>query len=133
MELTKNQFVMKALVEEMLRRNYHTSEPNQKSDIETGLVVLNALLPSKIYVISTAPRIVDDFARALKRPRNGVIHLAYADQAFGHLCGRENAHIVQLHTGMLAIDQSEIRKNIMDVIRSRCRNAVIWHVGEWRV
>lgn len=131
MELTKNQFVMKALIEEMTRRRYN-GERNLKPDIQTGIAALSAILPKRIYILATSPRIADDFGCTLKgRARSDVIHLCHEDYANAVLAGQENAHVVQLHTGMLNIDQSEIRKRIMRVIQARCRNAVIWHIGDW--
>lgn len=134
MELTKNQWVLKALVEEMLRRTHKIgAERNPPEDVVTGMQILRALLPEQIYVISTAPRIVIDFARAMKRPMHHVRHLAHEDDAIAQLSGKDNLHIVQLHTGLMTPIQCEIRRKIMQVLVTRCRNHVVWHVGEWNV
>lgn len=131
MELTKNQFVLKALVEEMLRRRFN-GEKSAKADIETGIKVFNAITPQKIYVSSTSDRFVEDFTRCIRRQRKDVIAICHADAARNALIGIEAPHIVQLHTGMLTIAQSAIRKDIMQMINVYARKAVIWHIGDWR-
>jgi hypothetical protein len=131
MGLTKNQFVLKAVVEDMLRRNYN--EPKEKADIQTGLNVMNAIIPKgRLIVMATAPRFAQDFANVMGRSINQLWYIAHADRAREAVCGQEGLHIVQLHTGMLTIEQSAIRKDIHQAIQAYCRNAVIWHVGDWR-
>ncbi len=131
MSLTKNQFVLKALVEEMLRRNY--DKPKELGDIQTGLAVMNAILPKgKLIVMATSPRIAQDFAQAMGRSINQLSYIGHADSARNTLCGQEGHHIVQLHTGMLSVEQSAIRKDIHQAVLAYGRNCVIWHVGDWR-
>lgn len=132
MELTKNQKVLKVLVEEMLRRSYKTgTEPNPPEDVETGMNILRMLLPSRIVVMSTSTRIADDFVQALKRPRNGVIYLCGTDD-IERLHGFNNIHIVQLYSGALNSVQGEIRRRILAGLQAYVREYTIWHVGEWR-
>jgi hypothetical protein len=131
MALTKNQFVLKAIVEDMLRRNYDNK--TEKADIQTGLDVMNAILPKgRLIVMATAPRFAQDFANVMGRSINQLCYIAHADRVREAVCGKEGQHIIQLHTGMLSIEQSAIRKEIHQAIQAYCRNAVIWHVGDWR-
>lgn len=127
MELTKNQAVMKTLVEEMLRRNSRQDYERPPADVVLGLKVLNTMLPEgRVNIIAAHSRLGQDFAQAIGRQFR-----FYEDP--DQIRGLSGAHFIVLHTGALSVVQHDRRCAMLEAIERHARQAVIWHVGEWRV
>jgi hypothetical protein len=126
MELTKNQSVLKSLVEHMLSR-HHKGLTQEPLDVECGIKILDMLLPkSTLYLIATSPRIAQDFAQAMGRP---FVHVAHVDV----VRGIKPDIFVQLHTGMRTPSQDQVHFEIMKEVYQRFPVIKIWHIGNWRV
>lgn len=127
MGLTKNQGVMKALVEEMLRRNHRQHYERPKEDVVLGLKVLNTMLPEgRVFVIADSSRLAEGFAAAIGRP------WAHIDQP-ERTIGMRNVHFVVLHTGDKTPNQRLRHAAVMEAVERLGPGPVTWHVGEWRV
>lgn len=124
MGLTKNQEVVKRIIEEMLKRDY-SGEMDRGNDIEMGLKLLNTMLPpGRVYVISDLGRLAIDFCKHIERPMSKIMH---PDQ----IRGLNGVHFVILHTGR----RNEVQEANYLIIREAmylCRDTVEWHIGEWR-
>lgn len=126
MELTKNQWVLKALLEDMTRRAFK-NEPGYAQDVVIAMKVLQAILPpGVVFVMSGSTRLTNDFANAIERKCH---HIGFPDALKG--LGKDT-HFVQLHTGARSVEQLRLHKEIMQEMLISCPNATIWHIGEWR-
>ena len=117
---------MKALIEDMLRRDYDGSNANRKkSDIAIALQSMNLILPpGRIFVIADTSRAAEDFVHTIRRP---YTHIRSAEM----VRGLDNVHIVQLHTGKRTMPQQKLHLEIQETLTTR-RGITVWHVGEWR-
>ena len=117
---------MKALIEEMLRRNHDTKYPRTHADVKLALDVLQLMLPEgKINIVSDRSRFAQDFATVMRRPYQ---HIRDAEC----VKGQSDAHYIVLHTGARNDRQRDNYMQIIKTLHIDGRKNTIWHVGEWR-
>lgn len=124
MALTKNQKILKALVEDMLRRGAHEKVERSGEDIDIAIKILNAVIPpGRLTLIADTSRIAEAFSKKMGR---NYIQLSHA----GMCLGLEDIHIVRLYTGRRTPNQQATLEEVMEALKTR-PDITIWHVGEW--
>lgn len=120
-EMPRNLTVLKALIENSLRREMRPIHPEE---IRVMVGCLSAALPDRVYVIADSGRFCDDFSMAI---RKRCIHLHNPDNARG----LDNASVVILQTGPRTQLQQQKYNQLLDALQPR-RNITLWRIGEWR-
>jgi len=123
MALTKNMNVMKALIEEILRRR--GANPNTTArDIRVALGCLKLIIEEPmVYILADSVRFADAFRDSFDRT------CLYIDTMEDCL-SVQSGTVVALHTGDKS-DRQRIRYNqMLETLKGR-PEVVVWHIGRW--
>lgn len=120
--LTKNQGVLKALIESSMHRN---NIPLEGTDFWMNVLAGSLKIYDKIYVYGDLVRVSEDFKAVF--PLNCKIISSNCS-----LKGEDRQHkvsVVILHTGGRTESQKLCYYELMREISTRC-NIVVWHIGK---
>lgn len=119
---SRNMPVMKALIENVLRRSQKISEQPDTHDIAVCYAAMSVMIPGQIYVVSDSQRFCDQFAERIERP----CYRLHESSAKG-LYGRS---VVILNGGPRTTEQKIIHSSIMSKLKE---NGItdFWNVGIW--
>lgn len=125
MALTKNMNVMKALIEECLRRR-GASPSTTPRDIKVALECLRLVIEEPmVYVLSDSTRFSDDFAINFDRKCLSIVTMQ-------DCMSIRTGTVIALHTGDRT-DKQRIRYTQMLETLKMQPEVSIWHLGRWSV
>lgn len=125
MALTKNMNIMKALIEECLRRRGASPETTPR-DIKVALGCLRLVIEDPmVYILADSTRFSDAFADAFDRK---CLHIATMEDCLSIKGGT----VIALHTGDRT-DRQRIRYNQMLETLKQEPDVTIWHLGKWQI
>lgn len=123
MALSKNMNIMKALVEECLRRR-GVSAATEPRDIEIALQVMRVVIEDpEVYLLADSPRFVEAFRESFDRPCIEITSL----QDCAHM---ERGTVIALHTGDRTERQRIRYTEMLEVLKTN-KEITIWHIGRW--
>jgi hypothetical protein len=126
MALTRAVSVLRALIEETLRRP-RQGQPRiaEPGDVQTMLRVLKTLtMDKRVIILADSSRFADDFRKV-----TGIV--ARYVWLWDQVQGLDNLHVIQLHTGPRSARQQELLNDVLEILKTR-QNIDFWHIGEWR-
>jgi hypothetical protein len=120
--LTKDQAVMKALIEATLMRN---RRPHNPDDVHVMLTAMSAIIKDEIiYVYADSSRFTDDFSMAIRRRCQ---HIGCLE----NVKSLDKCNLVILLTGTRTIRQQESYDALLNILAFR-PNITRWRIGDWR-
>jgi hypothetical protein len=126
--LSKNEGILKTLIESSLRRN---AAPRENAQFWLNLLRIALLDSTKILIYGDSGRFVEDFIDCIHFPINNYQRLYSKVTLKGHCRPNSKVSVVILHTGARTEAQHAIYQEIVEEITTR-PEIIVWHIGNWR-